>query len=642
VQNIRGRVAGGAAAAGAAEWAAATASRRQLLAMAAVGGVGAAVVAGAAPAGAHGRNHRGGGKARGKSFRLTVLGTSDTHGNVLNWDYFKDAEYTDSAANDVGLAKISTLIRLMREERGAASCLTLDAGDTIQGTPLSYYYAKIDPITKGHIHPMAAAMNAIGYDAAALGNHEFNYGLDTLRAFQRQLRFPLLGANAVDWKTGAPTFPPYVIKRVRTPHGKDVLVGILGLVTPGVAIWDRDNVEGKVRFPGIVEQARTFVPRLKRAGADVVIVSCHSGSKTSSSYGDALPYPENASTLLAQQVPDIDAILVGHAHEEIPELFVTNEKTGRKVLLSEPLKWGMRLTVMDLDLVQEHGRWTVDTAHAHLLNANTVPEDRTVSRLLARDHGVVRKYVNSVIGTNVTAMSAATSRFEDTAAMDFINVVQAQAVKKALAGTADASTPVLSIAAPFNRDAAIPAGDVTVRDVAGLYVFDNTLLGIRMTGAEVLAYLEWSAHYFKQVTDTGPYAPDAVTNAVTDTAPTGTPDYNYDVMGGLDAPLDYDIDIAQAPGSRIKNLTYGGAPVTAGQSFVIAINNYRQSGGGNFPGVKTAPVLYNAQVEIRQLIIDWVTGAGKIDASTFATQDWRLTAKGAPVQVTGASKDGRH
>jgi 2',3'-cyclic-nucleotide 2'-phosphodiesterase/3'-nucleotidase len=633
VQDGRGRGAGGAA-----EDAGATASRRQLLAMAAVGGVGAAAVAGAAPAGAHGRD----GQARGTSFRLTVLGTSDTHGNVLNWDYFKDTEYTDGAANDVGLAKISTLITAMREERGARSCLTLDAGDTIQGTPLSYYYAKIDPITKGHVHPMAAAMNAIGYDAAALGNHEFNYGMDTLRAFQRQLRFPLLGANAVDWTTGAPTFPPYVLKRVRTPHGKDVLVGILGLVTPGVAIWDRDNVEGKVRFPGIVEQARTFVPRLKRAGADVVIVSCHSGSKTSSSYGDALPYPENASTLLAQQVPDIDAILVGHAHEEIPELLVTNEKTGRKVLLSEPLKWGMRLTVMDLDLVLEHGRWTVGAAHAHLLNANTVPEDPAVARLLARDHSVVRQYVNSVIGTNITPMSAATSRFEDTAAMDFVNVVQAQAVKKALAGTADASTPVLSIAAPFNRDAAIPAGDVTVRDVAGLYVYDNTLLGIRMTGAQVLAYLEWSARYFKQVTGAGPFTPDQVTGAVTPNAPTGTPDYNYDIMGGLDAPLAYDIDIAQAPGARIRNLTYGGAPVTADQSFVIAINNYRQSGGGNFPGVTTAPVVYNKQAEIRQLIIDWVTAARTIDAKTFSTYDWKLTSNGVPVQVIGAAEGGRH
>ena len=176
---------------------------------------------------------------------------------------------------------------------------------------------------------MAAAMNAIGYDAAALGNHEFNYGMDTLRASSGS-SVPAAGRQRGRLDTGAPTFPPYVIKRVRTPRGKDVMVGILGLVTPGVAIWDRDNVAGKVRFPGIVEQAAVFVPRLKRAGADVVIVSCHSGAKTSSSYGDALPYPENARTLLAQQVPDIDAILVGHAHEEIPELFVTNTRPASR------------------------------------------------------------------------------------------------------------------------------------------------------------------------------------------------------------------------------------------------------------------------------------------------------------------------
>ena len=158
---------------------------------------------------------------------------------------------------------------------------------------------------------MATAMNALGYDAAALGNHEFNYGLDTLRAFEDQCNHPLLSANSVDWDTGQPIFPPYVLKRVKVRGDKPVTVGILGLVTPGVAIWDATNVEGKVRFPGIVEQANVMVPRMKAAGADVVIVSCHSGATTSSSYGDALPYPENASSLLAEQVPDIDAILVG-------------------------------------------------------------------------------------------------------------------------------------------------------------------------------------------------------------------------------------------------------------------------------------------------------------------------------------------
>jgi 2',3'-cyclic-nucleotide 2'-phosphodiesterase/3'-nucleotidase len=519
----------------------------------------------------------------------------------------------------------------------------LDAGDTIQGTPLAYYYARIDPITGGSKHPMALAMNQIGYDAAALGNHEFNYGIDTLRTFESQCDFPLLSANTVDWSTGAPAFKPFIINSFKVPGvAKPLKVGILGLVTPGVAIWDKANVEGQLRFPGIVEQAKVFVPKLKKAGCDLVIVSCHSGSEGTSSYGDALPYPENASTQLAEQVAGVDAVLVGHSHVEITERLVASKVTrDKKVLLTEPLKWGMRLSVMDFDITHDGTRYVLQDAHAHLLDSNTVPEDDTVAALVADDHAIVRTYVNSVIGTCTLAMSAATARFEDTAALDFINHVQAQAVKAALVGTPQEALPVLSIAAPFNPDAAIPAGEVTVRDVAGLYIFDNTLLGIVFTGAQVKDYLEYSARYFQQVTDTGPYAPDDVTRAKTATAPNGTPDYNYDVMGGLDASLAYDIDIAQAVGQRITNLTYDGKAVDPTAQFVIAINNYRQSGGGGFPGVTTAPVVYNAQVEIRQLIIDWVTQQGTIDPTTFTTYDWKLVADGQPVQVEGAVEGGR-
>lgn len=420
-------------------------------------------------------------------------------------------------------------------------------------------------------------------------------------------------------------------------------VGIVGLVTPGCAIWDKANLDGKIKFNGIVEQAAKVIPKVKRAGADIVIVSCHSGADTSSSYGDALPWPENASSLLAANVPGIDAILVGHAHVEIEQRYVTNTQTGKQVLLSEPLKWGERLTVMDLDLQRDkHGRWSVASATSTLLNANTVTEDPKIVRVVTAAHEKTRSYVNGVIGKSTTAMSAATSRFEDTAAIDFINYVQADAVKKATGTT----LPVLSIAAPFNADAAIPAGDVTVRDVAGLYIYDNTLEAIQFTGAQVRAYLEFSATYFKQVSGTGPFDPSEVTNAVTPTAPQGTPDYNYDIMGGAGSSdatrLTYDIDIAKAPGSRIANLAYGGTPVTDDQQFVIAINNYRASGGGNFPGVTTAPVVYNAQVEIRQLIIDWVSAAGTIDPSVFSSVDWRLVSNGQPVTITGGTDPGRH
>ncbi|MDF2092957.1 5'-nucleotidase C-terminal domain-containing protein [Knoellia sp. 3-2P3] len=616
-------------------------SRREMLGLAVVGGASAAFFA--APGRAEAAQDRGS-HVDPRRYRLTVMGTTDTHGNVFNWDYFKDAEYTDRDSNDIGLAKVATLVKAVRAERGAESCLLLDAGDTIQGTPLSYYYAKVDPITGGSKHPMATAMNTMGYDAAALGNHEYNYGLETLRVFEEQCDFPLLSANSLDWNTGAPVFPPYLIRTIKVPgQSRPLKVGILGLVTPGVAIWDKANVEGRVRFDGIVEQGKVWVPRLKEAGCDVVIVSCHSGSTPGSSYGDALPFPENASTQLAEEVPGIDAVLVGHAHVEIPQRFVENRRTGAQVLLTEPHKWGMRLAVMDFDLVRDRDGWKVAEKGATLLNANTVDEDEEVAAVLQQDHDIVVTYVNSVIGTSTAAMSAQTARFEDTAALDFINHVQGLVVREALAGTPEASLPVLSIAAPFNRDAAIPAGDVTVRDVAGLYIYDNTLLGIKFTGQQVKDYLEYSAGYFQQVDGTkASYAPDEVTNAKTAMAPGGTPDYNYDVMAGLDASLSYDIDIAQAPGSRITNLQYAGEPIDLTGEFIIAINNYRQSGGGNFPGVKAAPVVYNAQLEIRQAIIDWVTAQGTIDPPSFTVYDWRLVAGGTPIKVEGASEGGRH
>ena len=571
--------------------------------------------------------------ARKKRVRLTVLGTTDLHGNVFNWDYFKNAEFTNAAADDIGVAKVATLIEALKRKHRGEPVITIDAGDTIQGTPLAYYYARIAPITEGGTHPMAAAMNLCGYDAAALGNHEFNYGIEHLRTFESQLNFPLLGANAVDPATKQPVFPPYLIKELPLHNGIKVKVGILGLTNPGIAIWDKANVEGRMEFPGLVEQAKIFVPRLKKLGCDVVIISAHSGADTSSSYGDALPYPENASTLVAEQVPDVDAILVGHAHRDIPQRLVRNKATGRDVLLVEPLYWGMRVAVMDLRLERRGSRWQVTQATGQTLNSNTVSEHPQVAAAVRAQHDTVVDYVNSVIGKSAQALSAARAVVEDVPIIDFVNYVQADAVKAALAPE-DAALPVLSIAAPFNRSASFPAGDVTVRDAAGLYIYDNTLLAVKVTGAQVKDYLEYSARYFKPVTTAGPVPMSDVTNAVTPTAPNGTPDYNFDSVAGLDADLTYDIDLARPVGERIRNLAYGGVPVAGPEQFVMAINNYRQSGGGGFPHVSTAPVVYNRQVEIRQLLIDWVTANGVIDPAEFASSDWRLVSNGSPITIS--------
>ncbi|AZM52685.1 bifunctional metallophosphatase/5'-nucleotidase [Streptomyces sp. WAC 01529] len=582
------------------------------------GGVVAPSVAEARSAGAEGRP---GGRAKRYSF--TVLGTTDLHGNVFNWDYFTDKEFDDKDHNDVGLAKISTLVNEVRAEKGRRNTLLIDAGDTIQGTQLSYYYAKVDPITaaRGPVHPMAQAMNAIGYDAAALGNHEFNYGIPVLRKFEEQCDFPLLGANALDAKTQRPAFPPYFMKCLRTPHGRDVKVAVLGLTNPGIAIWDKANVQGKMTFPGLEEQAAKWVPRLRSMGADVVIVSAHSGSSGTSSYGDQLPYVENAAGLVAEQVPGIDAILVGHAHTEIPEYFVENKATGKKVVLSEPLKWGQRLTLFDFDLVWARGRWTVEKVGAKVLNSNAAVEDEKITRLLADEHKKVVAYVNQVIGTSLEAMSTAEGPYKDVAIIDLINQVQRETVAEALKGGAYAALPVLSQASCFSRTARIPAGEVTIRDAAGLYPFENTLEARLVTGAQLKEYLEFSARYYVQTPAGAPVDPAKLTNA------DKIPDYNYDAVYGVT----YEIDVAKPVGSRIVKLAFEGKDIDPKAEFVLAVNNYRASGGGNFPHIAGAKQLWANSEEIRNTIIGWVKAKGTVDPGEFASVGWRLTRDGVPV-----------
>ena len=180
---------------------------------------------------------------------------------------------------------------------------------------------------------------------------------------------------------------------------------------------------------------------------------------------------------------------------------------------------------------------------------------------------------------------------------------------------------MLSIAAPFSRTAVFPAGEVRIKDVAGLYIYDNTLEAVVLTGAEVRAYLEYSAKYFVTLPVGAPVDPAAINDPA-------VPDYNYDTISGVD----YDIDISRPVGQRITRLVHPGTttPVGNAEQFVVAVNNYRRSGGGNFPGIVKTQV-YNAQQEIRQLLIDWAQAKGSINPADFFTPNWRLVRQDVPV-----------
>ena len=577
---------------------------------------------GLAPVTASGAPDRPGQGNDAHDLDLTLLVTTDMHGRVMDWDYFRDAPYSDSAGDSVGLAKVSSIVQDVRAEVGDEQLLVLDNGDAIQGTPLAYYFAKIEPIFQtGADHPMATAYNMIGYDAQVVGNHEFNYGLDHLAAYDEDLDFPLLGANVVDAITGEPALEPYTIVTQQVKGHKPVKVGILGLTTPGSAIWDKGNVEGKVEFLDMVETAQRYVPQMKADGADVVVVLSHAGIGESS-YDDTVLPPENPAGDIARQVPGIDVMVIGHTHQDVPQQFITNEVTGEPVLLTQPYRWGSTVSRVDLDLHKSRGQWDVTDAEAVAIRTSEYAEDPSILAALAQKHAATVEYVNQVVATATEELSGATSFWQDTAIVDFIQQVQTETVDAALEGTAYADLPVLSIAAPFSRDAVFPEGDVSVRDIAGLYIFDNTLEAVTMSGAQIEDYLEYSAKYFATVPAGETFDPATDANAG------GTPDYNYDMLSGVT----YELDLSQPVGERVENLTLAdGTPVTADLEFVVAVNNYRRSGGGNFPHIVNAPLVYNEQQEIRQLLIDWAAERAVIDPADFFTKNWTLTVADVPV-----------
>ncbi|WP_109471135.1 bifunctional metallophosphatase/5'-nucleotidase [Ornithinimicrobium cavernae] len=553
---------------------------------------------------------------------LSLLVTTDMHGRVMDWDYFRDAPYSDRAGDSVGLAKVASIVDAVRTEVGDDHLLVLDNGDAIQGTPLSYYYAKVEPITEtGADHPMATAYNLIGYDAQVVGNHEFNYGLDHLNAYDADLDFPLLGANVVDAATGEPALQPYTMIRKKVKGHKPVTVGVLGLTTPGSAIWDKGNVEGRVEFLDMVDTAAQYVPQMRAEGADVVVVLSHAGIGDSS-YDDSVLPPENPADDIARSVPGIDVMVIGHTHQDAPQQVITNEATGEPVLLTQPYRWGSTVSRVDLDLHKQRGQWDVTGAEAVAIRTADYPEHPGVVAALADEHEATVDYVNQVVATATEELSGAASYWQDTPIVDFIQHVQTETVDAALDGTAYADLPVLSIAAPFSREAVFPAGDVSVRDIAGLYIYDNTLEAVTMTGAQITDYLEYSAKYFATVPAGDTFDPATDVNA------DGTPDYNYDMLSGVS----YELDLSQPVGERVVNLALAdGTPVTADTEFVVAVNNYRRSGGGNFPHITSAPLVYNEQQEIRQLLIDWAADRGVIDPAEFHTENWWLTVAGERV-----------
>ncbi|WP_434594989.1 bifunctional metallophosphatase/5'-nucleotidase [Brevibacterium sp. 1718] len=569
---------------------------------------------------------------------LTLLATTDVHGNVLNWDYFANKPYP--AGEELGMSRASTLIKGVREDKGADSVLLVDNGDTIQGNPLAYYFAKQEPITtSGQTHPLAKTYNHLGYDAQVVGNHEFNYGLDLLATYRDQVDFPLLGANVIDDADGQSHLDPYAMVEKQV-DGETITVGVLGVTTPGSRIWDKNNLSGKVHFDDPVETAQKYVPEMKQKGADVIVVLSHSGKDPKGQSWDPDQLQENVSTSVAK-VPGVDVLVAGHTHQNEPSQVVTRDD-GTEVLITQPNYWARSVSEVGLpiNLDTHHVDWDEAAPHADALaTQGEVAEDQEIKDLVDEQHQTTIDYVNTKIGSVTETLSAKTSYYEDTAILDFISHVQTETIEEGLKGTDYADLPVISQASPFSRTAEFPAGDITIRDVAGLYVYDNTLAGVETNGAQLRDYLEFSARYFKQTEEGAEFDPVDGTNAIDEVSDSPIPDYNYDALAGID----YDINVSKPTGKRIENLTQAdGSEIGDDDRFILAINNYRQSGGGGYP-VDGLKEVYNEQVEVRQALIDWAEEKQIVDPADFFDENWQVVtssrAPGGDDDDSGDSED---
>ncbi|WP_336286395.1 bifunctional 2',3'-cyclic-nucleotide 2'-phosphodiesterase/3'-nucleotidase [Cronobacter dublinensis] len=572
---------------------------------------------------------------------LRILETTDLHSNMMDFDYYKDAP-----TEKFGLVRTASLINAARQE--AVNSVLVDNGDLIQGSPLGDYMAA-KGLKDGDVHPVYKAMNTLDYAVGNLGNHEFNYGLDYLHKALAGANFPYVNANIIDAKTQKPLFTPYLIKetQVKDKDGKPhtLKIGYIGFVPPQIMTWDKANLSGKVTVNDITETARKYVPQMRAQGADLVVVVAHSGLS-------AEPYKALAenSVYYLSQVPGVDAILFGHAHAVFPgKDFATikgadiAQGTLNGVPAVMPGMWGDHLGIVDLVLNNDDGKWKVTQSKAEArpiydaqAKKSLAAEDQNLVKVLKADHDATREFVGQPVGKSADPMYSYLALVQDDPTVQVVNNAQKAYVEHFIQGDPDlAQLPVLSAAAPFKvggrkNDPAsfveVEKGQLTLRNAADLYLYPNTLVVVKATGAEVKEWLECSAGQFNQI-DVNSAKPQPLLNW------DGFRTYNFDVIDGVK----YQIDVTQPAkydgecqtvnpkAERIKHLTFNGKPIDPNATFLVATNNYRAY-GGKFAGTGDSHIAFASPDENRAVLAAWIGAetkrAGEIHPA--ADNNWRL------------------
>lgn len=587
--------------------------------------------------------------AAGNQAHLRLMETTDLHVHVFPYDY-----YADKPRDTVGLSRTASLIQNVRAE--STNSLLLDNGDFLQGNPMGDYIAYERGMKEGDSHPVINAMNALGFDASTLGNHEFNYGISFLMKSLAGANFPVVSANVVKEMGASATadktlVKPYVIMDREITDGAgnthQIKIGLIGFVPPQIMNWDRKHLEGNVQTRDIIATAKAYVPQMKEEGADLIIALCHSGIGGA----NAEDGMENAAIPLAG-VDGIDAILTGHSHLVFPSskyADITGVDTEAGTIGGKPGVmggfWGSHMGLLDLLIERDGNSWRILSHTAEARPISKSNEDRSYTALaedyapvlaaVSAEHEATLKYVRTAVGKTDAPLHSYFALVADDPSVQIVSNAQTWYIKEQMVGTAYEGLPVLSAAAPFKAGGRggpeyytdVPVGDVAIKNVSDLYLYPNTVRAVKVTGQQVKDWLERSAGMFNQVEAGAQDAP--LLNP-------SFPSYNFDVMDGvtyqidLSQPSKFDKDgaLVNSSANRITNIMFDGAPLDMSTEFIVATNNYRASGGGSFPGAKGDTVVFEGPDTNRDIIVRYLVDQGTVNPKADA--NWSF----APLEDT--------